>query len=887
MKINKRRQPTDFAGAAESEPDPGFASESGFGFRTLDAPDPRLAAPTDPLMRRAQVARQAEQPPALASEPAATARSNEQAPAPSGWAVYLIATVVFALWACAPIAFALGARSGIAPFSDNGFALAVFALLVIGPGALIFIAAYLIRQGQGLAAEARRARAMTEELVSPALIAAGRASDVVRAVRAEIHHAGEAADEARETLLALRDALATEAEHLAEAAAASTRNAQGLVEALSRERTEMGTMSQSLDAQAVKVADTITQQARMVAEASDLAETQLREAEALLAARAADLAAAAGEANDAARTAGEDLTRHIARLETAGLGVAQQINAVEMGLSEQRAALFTVAQALKGDHETFAAAAESQTTQLGEFISQARLSAVEMSDRAVKGGDTLRDLLSTASDQIRELSETAKAEREEFGQSTLQSMGAVSEAAAKERALLEEQTRAAIDSLAKAAEETRTAASQHAETARQQVDQLSEAAFSAGQKANQVFEARLAEARELIDHSAKMVEQAGAATAQKLEEGAAAARATLSELQGMMSAIEAKAAQMPLQARGQAEQVRIAVSDSMEELMEQARRAAEETEAIDAAFQSRVRRNYDMLSEAVRLMGSVAGPPQPLFSEPEYRERPVRQRPVRGKAVEPEAPEAAPEPAAEQSAPETSATPEPPTPEAPVAEPAVAESQDEPGPIVIEPPPLDAELESNDLLEPSTVTAPTEVEAQARATGAALRPRLRLTPTATDEEFSNVFGTATGKAPDDRGEEGWTWKDLLTSIDEAEGDVRTLDTKLTAEIIGMGIDPAALLPKGRIEEIAAAVISGDAVGSRQVVRKLAPAATRRIARRLSGDAKLKAQVDAYLDHYEGLLQDAAERDHAGLLTGTLLGSEGGRAYLLLDAALSD
>ena len=76
-------------------------------------------------------------------------------------------------------------------------------------------------------------------------------------------------------------------------------------------------------------------------------------------------------------------------------------------------------------------------------------------------------------------------------------------------------------------------------------------------------------------------------------------------------------------------------------------------------------------------------------------------------------------------------------------------------------------------------------------------------------------------------------------------------------------------------------------GARKVVRKLAPAATRRIARRLSGDAKLKAQVDAYLDHYDVLLHDAVDRDPAGLLTATLLGSEAGRSYLLLDAALSD
>jgi hypothetical protein len=47
----------------------------------------------------------------------------------------------------------------------------------------------------------------------------------------------------------------------------------------------------------------------------------------------------------------------------------------------------------------------------------------------------------------------------------------------------------------------------------------------------------------------------------------------------------------------------------MDELMGQARRTAEEAQAIDAAFQDRVRRNFEMLSEAVRLMGTAASAP--------------------------------------------------------------------------------------------------------------------------------------------------------------------------------------------------------------------------------------------------------------------------------------
>jgi ABC-type transporter Mla subunit MlaD len=265
---------------------------------------------------------------------------------------------------------------------------------------------------------------------------------------------------------------------LSEGTQESVHVAHQLVGHLGRERAEMGALAQTLDLQAAKVVDSITQQARMVAEASDLAETQLREAEATLAARAADLAAAAGETSDAARTAGEDLTRHIARLETAGLGVADQIRAVEGSLGEQRTALVTLAQALQSDHMTFTANADAHAATLGEFISQARLSAAEMNDRALKGGDSLRQLMADAAAQFRDLAETAHAEREEFGQSTVLSLESVS--APPPRSAPSWRPRPARRSTPwpPPRKETRAAAASHAASAREQVDQLSEAALS-------------------------------------------------------------------------------------------------------------------------------------------------------------------------------------------------------------------------------------------------------------------------------------------------------------------------------------------------------------------------------------------------------------------------
>ncbi|MGH6998100.1 MAG: hypothetical protein ACREEO_07885, partial [Phenylobacterium sp.] len=70
-------------------------------------------------------------------------------------------------------------------------------------------------------------------------------------------------------------------------------------------------------------------------------------------------------------------------------------------------------------------------------------------------------------------------------------------------------------------------------------------------------------------------------------------------------------------------------------------------------------------------------------------------------------------------------------------------------------------------------------------------------------------------------------------------------------------------------------------------RKLAPAATRRLARKLFTDDLLKRQVLSYLARYHELLEDAAERDAAGLVVEKLLSSEAGRTYLLFDAAAGD
>jgi hypothetical protein len=318
-------------------------------------------------------------------------------------------------------------------------------------------------------------------------------------------------------------------------------------------------------------------------------------------------------------------------------------------------------------------------------------------------------------------------------------------------------------------------------------------------------------------------------------------------MNAMMDEVTQRASRLPQETGAKVDEIRSTVQQGLDDLLASARRAAEETQAIDLAFQDRVRRNYEMLSEAVQLMGVVAQGGQ-------------------GASV------------LQRSSPADRAR----------SRVAAAQTQREAEPPRQAPP-----------------EAPSQPEAGAPETGAepSLRGRLRLTPTATDEEFKAAFDAAGGQAaPDDA---GWTWKELLTTLDgdgEAKDgaagvnagpsvggpvvDLGRLGEALFNEIEAMAIDPGALLSRGRIEEIAAAIQTGDAAGAREVVRTLAPAAIRRIARRMLSDPAFRNRAVMLIEAHRAVVADAAQRDKQGYEAAAVLATKPGRAYLLLDAAAS-
>jgi hypothetical protein len=750
---------------------------------------------------------------------------------------YLAAAMGAVLWSGSFIAFMIAFQKGVAPLTYVPFQSTILAVLTVLPAAFMILAAYAIRQGASMAAEARIARRLAQDMVLPAAQAASETTSVLDAVRLEVDRATSATRAALDEISVLRDALAQETDRLSEAAGDAQRTARMVGETLANERDEIAQLSRELRSNAEDVAAAVSQQTQLVADASDLARSQLQEAEATLVARAADLTAATALAGSAAESASDRLAEQTQMLESTGAALAERLRILDAHLAEQREGLGALVDRCNEDQDEIAARLETRRAQLIDTIADARQGATELAQSSDESAEALRALIATAASQMRDVVQTAEAER-----------AALSENAAETYAAVADQARYAQD-----------AVTSHVETAKVQVEQLGQLAFDAGQRANQAFEARISDARRMIEQSAALVEDAGVRSAARIEVGVAASRSALEDLSQALAEVDARISKLPEDARSQADAVRVAVERAAADLAGAVRKLSLETKAVEDSFQARVRKSYEALKS---------------YSAPA------------------EAPKAIP---------------------APAPQPAVAP------PALQTPPPQIRRSDPADIEALRRALAAEEAEEDdlaaiggggqtSKPSELGLRQRLRLTPTDADAALKSVFdplqarqrdgmprmfterATAGGaeraaaRAPAQDLDE-WTWKDLLSSIDEAPATDDALAGLLIDEINALGVDAGALLPRIRLDEISATAVTHGPSAIRDTVRRLAPAAVRRLSRRVLTDKVLKDQADRYLRRYFDLLQGSIEKDPS--VVNTLLGSDPGRAYLLLDAAVGD
>jgi len=570
------------------------------------------------------LATSADAPPATLGEgfltpTALTAQAKEK----SRGSAYLIAGIGAALW-IGGVASWFAYEFGSGAVDLEPLRLAVYAMIALAPAGLLIMMAHAVRQGSGLAREAKRARDVTESLVGPTALAAHQTGQVLNTLRGDIDQAALAAERARNDMALLRQALAEETTRLNEAAELASRSARQLSEQMGHDRSQMAALGTQLDGQALSVVHAVERQSRMVVDASDLAQTQLREAEAALAARAADLAAAASEAQEAARSAAEGLSQQTIRLETAGTGVADQINAVGDSLSQQRAALVSAAFTLRTDQEDFAAQIESQRAQFSQQLSVTRDAANTLTALSGNAGDSIKSHIEAAADQFRALSELAVREADNYDHATKLALDKFESVAAEARDTLVEETRRSLAVLQATADDQRAAADAALDQAKVRADRLGEALFEAAKQADGAAEARIDDARRIVNQTADMVDLTGERMLERLNETMSRMTTALSQVETAVAELDNRTSTLPQEAAARVEQVRQSVEEGLAALNEASRRAAADTEALDASFQERVRRNYEMLSEAVRLAGVVSGDNslrrrEPLLSQREAR----------------------------------------------------------------------------------------------------------------------------------------------------------------------------------------------------------------------------------------------------------------------------
>ncbi len=772
-----------------------------------------------------------------ATEPSAAVRAAparpraERLPLPARLA-YPMAAGLSVAWAAAATAFAAYYRSDSWRFDVTPTHVALLAAVVILPVILIGLGAYMLRQSGELIRETRRARAATDAMIAPAVLAAGEAGDVVTAVRMEISRAAEMATAAMSQLTALRAALAEDTDRMHEITARAGSAASQMTETLTRERQEMGALSEQMDVRATVIGDTITRQTALIAQASDLAQTQLREAEASLAARAAELAAAAGDAAEISALAGQQLSLNADHLHTVGDAVNQQLNNLWGNLSKERAQFEALEITLRDAQAGLVERLARERTLIIEAVAQGRVGSQDITSTATDITDRLRQLIAEVEAQLTTLSATARSEQALIDAESRAGLQSLADLSRQTRTQIEAEGRETIGQLAQLAEETRTAARTaldeatktaltRIQSARETLEQLGELAFTSGQKADAVFDSRLTAARRLIDESTRLVSDAGQQTTERIEASLQAAQAAAAELTLLMDGLDERARHLP----GTVQAARL-----------------HRSVAGDTGLEAQVSQTMASLSETARLISDAS----------------------HGEGS----------PAADVAPVQTDVDPIQP----PVTRTRTAARNE---PIQV---PAD-ELDEEDGGPPLSFDVRPTAGRGARGTGTGLRPRLRLTMTDQDRDVKTVFEPVRPDRPRREAGEGRTWRDILKQMgDDTDGGDEALPNRLRSEVEALGVDPAALLPRGRIDEISRSLGEGDLDAGREAVRRLAPAAVRRLARRMNSDDELKDDARRFVGRFGNLVVEALAQDQAA--ASGLLGSDQGRVFLLLDASVS-
>lgn len=538
------------------------------------------------------------------------------------------------LWVAATLVYswALYGESLQAMMQLSPARLAGHAVLTFTPALLFVIVGLHARALARNAWYAARVDLAVQHLSAPTASSGQAVQTLSSAITGEVERINASLESALARLAAMEEVIAHHADALEQSAGDAQSRTETMLKDLRKERLRLSEVSESLDDKAALIAAAISDQSKMVAAAAELAASQANDSERRLRESVDSLADAGQVIADKGEIVAGSINERTAGLRELSDDLKDRAETLDAAYHKHRRRLGEAGEALRQEQEKIAAALDFHRAELDVMATTARDGADAINDATSTGAEAFKTAVDSAIDQARGLAGHVREETEHAAQEHEAALARLVAAAQEARTISD----AAI-----------TAIENQAELVADKVERTNEAAFEAARRSDEAFEARLKDAEKLTARASQVADDAAESVRRRLEAVLASARAETQTIERHIDTMTERLGEMPLMARERAQEAADALRRGLEGLNAAALAAAEEAQEIDAAFQARIRQNYELLSDFMLHMGSVAGgrrtPNLGLNEVPS----PLPRRQRREESVQDEPEAAAPEPVVE------------------------------------------------------------------------------------------------------------------------------------------------------------------------------------------------------------------------------------------------
>ena len=467
--------------------------------------------------------------------------------------------------------------------------LSVFA---VAPALLFVMCGLMAREVLRNGHNTRRVEIAIRKLVEPAHYAQGEVQSLSGAISGEVERINAALESALARLAAMEEVIHHHAETLEQSATDARDRTEALLKGLRTERLRLGEVSESLDDKAALIAAAISDQSKMVAAAAELAASQASDSERRIRASVEDLNEAGTSVVERSDAAAAVITERTGHLRDLSDSLKERSENLDAAYVKHRQRLSDASEALRQEQEKIAAALDFHRAELDVMARTAREGAGALNDAASSGALAFREAVDAALDRANELAGHVRHETEHAASEHEAALARLIAAAQEAKDVSE----AAIEAI-----------ENQADIVSSKVEKTNQAAYEAARRSDEAFELRLAEADKLTRRAAQAADEAAETVRRRLEAVLKSARTETETVERQIATMTDRLAEMPVLARDRAQEAADALRRGLDGLNAAAMAAAEEAQEIDAAFQARIRQNYELLSDFMLRMGSVAG----------------------------------------------------------------------------------------------------------------------------------------------------------------------------------------------------------------------------------------------------------------------------------------